>query len=549
MARRVFALVVGSGFAGSILAWVLSRAGRDVVVIDRGRHPRFAIGESSTPTADFLLDYLAHRWNLPELAPLAAFGTWQAVYPEIRCGLKRGFSYFGHSPHQPYQDTPDHSHSMLVAASASDAWSDTQWYRSDVDAFLARSASDSGARLIEQSSIEDANWDPGTKRWLVKVSTDHAANPRAAPSIGAVDRVETKTSAIELLEANWIIDASGNGNATARWCGHTDDSDWMRTRSSAIFGHFDGVESFSKWYQQAIQDEPEIFDADDAAQHHLCDRGWFWMLRFLGDRTSVGFVDANNAPTSLPEIASNAERWNWLIKRTPTVGKMLERARLVAPCDSSSSVRLEWVSRMSRCRSKAVGSGWILLPVAYGFVDPLHSFGIAHSLSGIARIAEALLGPESDRAGLLEGYAKDIRSEIDWFDTLISGSYLGLPSDRDFLAYASLYFVAAIDFEKQMLVDPSHWPHGFLNAGHHTMRHVASDLWRIAKTRHQYRQVGPDQAGEAPRTDHDDFVDAVRLAIQTWNHVGLLDPSLRQRLNHTAPPKRFRGFTTSATQV
>jgi FADH2 O2-dependent halogenase len=179
----------------------------------------------------------------------------------------------------------------------------------------------------------------------------------------------------------------------------------------------------------------------------------------------------------------------------------------------------------------------------------LHSFGIAHSLSGIARIAEALLGPDSDRAGLLEGYAKDIRSEIDWFDTLISGSYLGLPSDRDFLAYASLYFVAAIDFEKQMLVDPSHWPHGFLNAGHHTMRHVASDLWRIAKTRHQYRQEGPDQAGEAPRSGQDDFVDAVRLAIQPWNHVGLLDPSLRQRLNHTAPPKRFRGFTTSATQV
>jgi hypothetical protein len=149
----------------------------------------------------------------------------------------------------------------------------------------------------------------------------------------------------------------------------------------------------------------------------------------------------------------------------------------------------------------------------------------------------------------LEGYAKDIRSEIDWFDTLISGSYLGLPSDRDFLAYASLYFVAAIDFEKQMLVDPSHWPHGFLNAGHHTMRHVASDLWRIAKTRHQYRQEGPDQAGEAPRSGQDDFVDAVRLAIQPWNHVGLLDPSLRQRLNHTAPPKRFRGFTTSATQV
>ncbi|MFN7735988.1 MAG: NAD(P)/FAD-dependent oxidoreductase [Pirellula sp.] len=540
MARRVFALVVGSGFAGSILAWVLSRSGRDVVVIDRGRHPRFAIGESSTPTADFLLDYLAHRWDLPELAPLAAFGSWRTAYPEIRCGLKRGFSYFGHSPYQSFEDTADHSHSMLVAASASEAWSDTQWYRADVDLFLARSASNAGARLIEQSSIEHANWDPGGKRWLVTVNTNHDVASHSANPTGAVGRALPNNQSREIWETDWIIDASGNGSATARWCGHTDDSDWMRTRSSAIFGHFDGVGSFSKWYEQSICDDPEIFDADDAAQHHLSDRGWFWMLRFLGDRTSVGFVDANVASTPTPEHASSTERWDWLLKRTPTVGKLLEQAQLVAPCDASGAVRLERVARMSRCRSNAVGDGWILLPVAYGFVDPLHSFGIAHSLSGIARIAEALLGPESARAALLQTYANAIRSEIDWFDTLISGSYLGLPSDRDFLAYASLYFVAAIEFEKQMVADPSHWPHGFLNAGNQGMRRAASDLWRIAKARHQHAQVGHEQVGDTPRSDEVDFVDAVRSAIKPWNHVGLLDPKLGQRLNHTAPPKRFR---------
>ncbi|MBM3967628.1 MAG: FAD-dependent oxidoreductase, partial [Planctomycetes bacterium] len=235
MARRVYALVVGSGFAGSILAWVLSRAGRDVVVIDRGRHPRFAIGESSTPTADFLLDYIAQRWNLPELAPLAAFGSWQSVYPEIRCGLKRGFTYFGHLPNQPYADTNDRSHSMLVAASASDAWSDTQWYRADVDAFLARCVSNAGARLMEHSSIEKATWDAGSKRWQVSVQTNHEALSQAALSSGPGGCSEAAFGSTEPLEADWIIDASGNGNATARWCGHSEDSDWMRTRSSAIF--------------------------------------------------------------------------------------------------------------------------------------------------------------------------------------------------------------------------------------------------------------------------------------------------------------------------
>ncbi|MBM3967836.1 MAG: hypothetical protein FJ308_22680 [Planctomycetes bacterium] len=268
------------------------------------------------------------------------------------------------------------------------------------------------------------------------------------------------------------------------------------------------------------------------------------MLRFLGDRTSVGFVDANVATTPMPRHESSAERWDWLLTRTPTVGKLMEKASLVAPSDPSGTVRLESVARMSRCRSKSVGDGWILLPVAYGFVDPLHSFGIAHSLSGIARIAEALLGPASNQTVLLRNYANDIRTEIDWFDTLISGSYLGLPSDRDFLAYASLYFVAAIEFEKQLVADPNYWPNGFLNAGHQPMRRAASDLWCTAKSRREHGPEKPTQVGRASRADGEDFIDAVRSAIQPWNHVGLLDPKLCQRLNHTAPPKRFRGVSS-----
>jgi len=40
---------VGSGFGGSILAMVARRLGLRVALLERGRHPRFAIGESSSP--------------------------------------------------------------------------------------------------------------------------------------------------------------------------------------------------------------------------------------------------------------------------------------------------------------------------------------------------------------------------------------------------------------------------------------------------------------------------------------------------------------------
>src|SRR5215475_13207262 len=99
--------VVGSGFAGSLMAMIARRLGLSVVLLERGRHPRFAIGESSTPLANLLLEELAGRYDLPQLAPLAKWSRWQKTHPEIPCGLKRGFTFFHHCRGQPWTDASD----------------------------------------------------------------------------------------------------------------------------------------------------------------------------------------------------------------------------------------------------------------------------------------------------------------------------------------------------------------------------------------------------------------------------------------------------------
>ena len=73
--------VVGSGFSGSLAALALRRRGRRVVLIERGRHPRFAIGESSTPLANLLLEELADRYDLPRIRPFSKWGSWQRMRP------------------------------------------------------------------------------------------------------------------------------------------------------------------------------------------------------------------------------------------------------------------------------------------------------------------------------------------------------------------------------------------------------------------------------------------------------------------------------------
>ena len=89
--------MVGSGFAGSLLAMIARQLGRSVILIEKGTHPRFAIGESSTPLANLLLEELTTRYGLDELRPLAKWGSWQRAYPQIACGRKRGFTFFHHT--------------------------------------------------------------------------------------------------------------------------------------------------------------------------------------------------------------------------------------------------------------------------------------------------------------------------------------------------------------------------------------------------------------------------------------------------------------------
>src|SRR5437879_8812206 len=146
--------VVGSGFGGSLMAMFARRLGRSVVLIERGRHPRFVIGESSTPLANLLLEELANRYELPRVAALSKWGTWQRTHPQIACGLKRGFTFYHHEFGQPFADDPDRRDQLLVAASTRDEIADTHWYRADFDQFLVDEAQACGVEYLDRTKLE-----------------------------------------------------------------------------------------------------------------------------------------------------------------------------------------------------------------------------------------------------------------------------------------------------------------------------------------------------------------------------------------------------------
>src|SRR5262249_6846389 len=138
-------------FGGSLAALALRQRGRSVVLLERGRHPRFAIGESSTPLANLLLEELADRYGLDRVRPLSKWGTWQRAHPEAACGLKRGFSFFSHP--EPGRRP------LLVAASPRDEVGDTHWFRPDVDHFLVGEAEAKGVAYLDEIRLEAARFD------------------------------------------------------------------------------------------------------------------------------------------------------------------------------------------------------------------------------------------------------------------------------------------------------------------------------------------------------------------------------------------------------
>src|SRR5207302_498653 len=138
---------------GSLMAMVARRLGLSVLLLERGVHPRFAIGESTSPLANLLLEELAERYDLPRLLPFATYGTWKRAYPEVTVGLKRGFSFYHHDTGREFASDPARERHLLVAASPSDEVADTHWYRSEFDHFLVREAQSLGAEYVDRIAV------------------------------------------------------------------------------------------------------------------------------------------------------------------------------------------------------------------------------------------------------------------------------------------------------------------------------------------------------------------------------------------------------------
>lgn len=453
--------VVGSGFAGSLLARVLAVQGHQVVLLERGTHPRFAIGESSTPLANLALERLARRYGLDDCHDIAAHGRWVARFPELRRGLKRGFTFYRHHAGRPFAIDGSRTERLLVAASPNDHIADNHWLRADVDHHFVRAA--------------------------------------AAAGVEYRDRTELTEDLLKALRVDFIVDASGPppGGFMARRLGIPSGLHRTYTNAGLLFSHFDGVRLFP----DVVAGLPAGPYPDDwAAVHHIIDEGWMYSLRFDHGVTSAGFVLKRRLS------GSPQEQWDQLLRRYPTIGDLFRHAKPLMP--------LTYRHRIQHRLTRATGDNWALLPHAYAFVDPLFSTGIAWSLRAIERLALCFERGMPTPADLAR-YDALLAAEADQIDVLVAGAYVAMAHFDVFAAQAMIYF-AAVSFAeaRQRLAHQSSeaaaWT-GFLGVGDPQLGPVS---------RASFRRLGRMRTREDRRL----FVQWVRKAIAPRNVCGFGNP-------------------------
>lgn len=224
-------LVIGGGPAGTTFATLLQKQGRHVTLLEKGRHPRFHIGESLLPM------------NLPILDRLGVLDDVRKIgVPKLGADFTIGHS--GESERVFYfrdalGESPAHAFEVR---------------RSEFDQLLFENSRRAGVQIHEDTRV--------TK---VTPNADGTHDVEATDDQGRTHHWVTK----------FLVDASGRDTFLSRANG------WKlpnpRHASGAVFGHFRGVQ------RRSGNDEGNI-------SIYWFKQGWIWMIPLRGEIMSIGAV-------------------------------------------------------------------------------------------------------------------------------------------------------------------------------------------------------------------------------------------------------------------
>ena len=267
-------LVIGGGPAGSTMAALLAERGRNVVLVEKAKHPRFHIGESLLPL------------NLPLFERLG-------VAEEIR---RIGMLKYGVEFISPW-------HSAPMTFDFADAWDKAFPYsyqvrRSEFDEILFRNATRKGAQALEGCRVTGVEF-----------------NDKGARVSGRHEDGREVT-----WDARFVVDASGRDTLLANQFAIKRRN--KQHNSAAIFGHFSGASRLPGKAEGNIT----VF---------WFDHGWLWFIPLSDGTTSIGAVCW---PYYMKSRKTNPSQFLLdTIALCPALQERLRNAQLMAPATATGN--------------------------------------------------------------------------------------------------------------------------------------------------------------------------------------------------------------------
>ncbi len=267
-------LVIGGGPAGSTVAALLAERGRDVVLVEKERHPRFHIGESLLPLNMPLFERLGVAGEIERIG-MPKYGAELVAYP--------------HDPsfHIDFANAWDPSFPFTY-----------QVRRSEFDQVLFRNAARKGAKTIEGCRVTGVDFHPG------------GAAVTARQEDGLEQRWQTR----------FVADASGRDTFLANRLGIKQRN--RKHNTAALFGHFSGARRLPG----KIEGNISLF---------WFEHGWLWFIPLSDGATSIGAVCS---PQYMKSRKTDPQQFLLeTIARCPALAERLRDARLVSPVTATGN--------------------------------------------------------------------------------------------------------------------------------------------------------------------------------------------------------------------
>jgi tetracycline 7-halogenase / FADH2 O2-dependent halogenase len=406
--------IIGSGMAGSVTAVLLSKLGYKTLLIEKDSHPRFALGESSTPPMNKKVRYLGRLYDIPEFIDISTYDNIMTSSRPFLCGPKELFYYFYHEPDQTKAKVNEEYREIAVQLPRVE----THFLRAELDMRLVEYAQKYGTEYVDHTKLLDVNFG----------------------SDGAVLRLQKQGSDIYDVGAKFVIDGTGFRSLLSTKLNLRLPEQEVDTplRSRSIFTHYENVGRL----ETAVEDDEKFnrrikVDRVRGTQHHCFDGGWYWFIPFDNGVTSVGVnLDMDKYPMN--DVPGEEEFWQ-ITDRYPIIRSMLENRKTIMPYIKTG--RLQFRTRY------AAGDRWALLPAAATGADAWFSTGMGLNMIATHRLVHRLhttifAKNQFDRKHL-EHYETALFKEWWYITRMVDGIYKSFKHYEIFKWYCFFCFMGA----------------------------------------------------------------------------------------------------------